>query len=372
MDKHLHIVCFNVPWPADYGGVIDIFYRIKALHENGVKIHLHCFEYGMGKQPVLNKYCSEVIYYERQTGWKGFSFNLPYIVNSRANKNLLHNLLKDDHPVLLEGIHCTYFLSTDELKGKRVFVRLHNVEFEYYRQLAKNQLPLFKTLYFKIESRLLKRYEEKIARKATFLAINKKDMETYQILFGTTGIKYLPAFSAYQSISAKPGKGSFCLYHGNLSVIENEKAAVWLIEMVFNKINIPFIIAGKNPSENLVKLVQQNKNISLITNPSKEKMNELMENAQIQVLPSFNSTGTKLKLLNALFTGRHCIVNAATAKGTNLEPLCHIAENANEFSRLIEQLFDQPFERSETDQRILLLKEFDNNKNAQMLMQMIY
>ena len=28
---HLHIVSFNVPWPADYGGVIDVYYRIKAV-----------------------------------------------------------------------------------------------------------------------------------------------------------------------------------------------------------------------------------------------------------------------------------------------------------------------------------------------------
>ena len=30
-DHHLHIIAFNVPYPANYGGVIDVFYRIKAL-----------------------------------------------------------------------------------------------------------------------------------------------------------------------------------------------------------------------------------------------------------------------------------------------------------------------------------------------------
>ncbi len=73
-DKHLHIVCFDVPYPADYGGVIDVFYRIKAFHELGIKIHLHCFEYGRGKQIELEQYCIEVKYYKRNTGWKGFSW----------------------------------------------------------------------------------------------------------------------------------------------------------------------------------------------------------------------------------------------------------------------------------------------------------
>ena len=43
-----------------------MFYKIKALHELGIKIHLHCFEYGRGQQPELNKYCEEVFYYQRE------------------------------------------------------------------------------------------------------------------------------------------------------------------------------------------------------------------------------------------------------------------------------------------------------------------
>jgi hypothetical protein len=50
MNKTLHIICHDVPWPADYGGVVDLFYKIKALHDEGVKIKLHCFDYGRGKR----------------------------------------------------------------------------------------------------------------------------------------------------------------------------------------------------------------------------------------------------------------------------------------------------------------------------------
>ena len=44
-DKHLHIVSFDIPYPPNYGGVIDVYYKLKALHRKGVKIILHCFEY---------------------------------------------------------------------------------------------------------------------------------------------------------------------------------------------------------------------------------------------------------------------------------------------------------------------------------------
>ena len=39
--KHLHIISFDVPFPADYGGVIDVFYKLKAFASEGVKIHLY-------------------------------------------------------------------------------------------------------------------------------------------------------------------------------------------------------------------------------------------------------------------------------------------------------------------------------------------
>jgi hypothetical protein len=372
LDKHLHIVCFDVPYPPDYGGVIDVFCRIKTLHEMGMKIHLHCFEYGRGEQLELNKYCAEVIYYKRYRGWNGFSFRLPYIVNSRANKNLLQNLVKDDHPVFLEGIHCTYFLFTNQLKNKKILVRLHNVEFEYYRQLAKNETSFFKRLYFRNESRLLKNYEKKIAAKALFLSVTKKDLDTYKILFRAADIKYLPVFLPCTSVDGKEGKGNYSLYQGNLSVAENEKAAIWLCKKIFAQLNIPFIIAGKNPSEKLAYVVKQNKNISLINNPSGEKINELIYNAQINTLPSFNSTGIKVKLLNALFTGRHCIVNKATVDRTGLEHLCHIAETQEEFKAAIKQLFKEDFTVKELEKRDQLLKkEYDNKANAALLMQWI-
>ena len=63
MNKTLHVVALNIPWPANYGGVIDIYYKIKALHECGVKIILHCFEYERPHAAELEAICKEVHYY---------------------------------------------------------------------------------------------------------------------------------------------------------------------------------------------------------------------------------------------------------------------------------------------------------------------
>ena len=97
----------------------------------------------------------------------------------------------------------------------------------------------------------------------------------------------------------------------SLSVDTNVKAVHFLLDNVLPKLpNVEFIIAGKNPSETLMQ--KATVNCSIIANPSTTKMNELIADAQIHILPSFSSAGIKLKLLNALFNGRYCIANNET------------------------------------------------------------
>ena len=104
LDRKLHIISLDIPYPADYGGVIDIFYKLRSLHEAGVEITLHCFQYGnRTPQAELKKYCKDVFYYPRLTGWKGLDMTLPYIISSRRSKDLLANLVQDDAPILFEG-----------------------------------------------------------------------------------------------------------------------------------------------------------------------------------------------------------------------------------------------------------------------------
>lgn len=373
MDKHLHIVCLDVPWPADYGGVVDLFYKISSLHALGVKIHLHCFTKDRQPQEELNKYCSSVNYYQRRKNLGSFSLTVPLIVSSRINNDLLQNLRKDDHPILLEGIHCTYLLKTGKLDGRKVIVRLHNAEFEYYRQLAKHESSWFKKLYYLHESGLLSQYENALSDKATFLAVSEQDIKIYREKFNVKKIHYLPVFLPYHKASGENGKGTFSLYHGNLAINENEEAAVWLLENVFNKIDLPFVIAGKSPSKKLQQLSKAQLNTCLVADPSEAEMQDMIHKAHIHVLPSFNNTGIKLKLLNAVFNGRHCLVNKAAVEGSGLEPYCQLASDADAFISKLKELYELPFSVHQTALRQQLLETVYNNEaNARRLITFLW
>jgi len=373
VNDHLHIVCLDVPYPVDYGGVFDLFHKIRLLSQAGIKIHLHCFEYGRGPQPVLDEYCVEVHYYARHEGHKGFSHRLPYIVCSRSNPQLLDRLLKDDYPILLEGIHCTYLLNDQRFDGRRILLRLHNVEYRYYRELYRSERSLLKKLYYLHESILLRAYERRIAGKVKILAVSEKDSEVYRREFGATDIEVLPVFLPFDQVQSKEGTGCFCLYHGNLSVAENEKVVTWLLKNVFGSLEIPFIISGKNPSPRLTRRIYQYPHTCLIPNPTEGELQDLISKAQVNILPSFNCTGIKLKLLNALFNGRHCIVNPGAVEGSGLQTTCHMADCAVGIRDLIGQLSGRPFTSEEIAQRGKILGVlFDQEHNLRKLMQCIW
>ncbi|HLX91428.1 MAG TPA: hypothetical protein VKR32_07080 [Puia sp.] len=373
MERHLHIISFDVPYPADYGGVIDVFFKIKALHHLGIRVHLHCFEYGRGEQLELKRYCYEVNYYHRNKGHKGFSHKLPYIVCSRSSDELTRCLLADDHPILLEGIHCTFLLRDDRFDKRRIVLRLHNVEYRYYWQLFKLERSISRKIYYYYESRLLRKYERSISGRTLILAISSGDAKVYREEFGSNNIDCLPVFCPFEKVQNDNKIGCFCLYHGNLEVAENEAVVVWLLKKVFNDLSVPFVIAGRNPSINLIKAARNNAHACLIANPTNEEMQDMVSKAQINIIPSFNCTGTKLKLLNALFNGKHCLVNELAVQGTPLKPICQISENAKSFKGAIDDLYNMPIQAREIDDREQILSDnFDNVKNAERLIKWIW
>ncbi len=168
--KRLHIVSFDNPFPPNYGGVIDVFYKLKALHDQGIEIVLHAFEYGRKPTTQLNKFCKKVYYYQRRNFVNPFVGSLPYIVNTRNSPELLDNLLKDDAPVLFEGLHTCFFLDHPLLAKRTKFVRMHNIEHEYYEKLESVERNFFKKYFFTKEATRLREFEKILSHAQGILA----------------------------------------------------------------------------------------------------------------------------------------------------------------------------------------------------------
>lgn len=375
MQQHLHIVCLDVPWPANYGGVIDMMNRIRALNRHGVKVHLHYFSYNeRGVPNELNIFCESVHVYERRKKTECLNLSLPYIVSSRINRELTAQLNKDNHPVLLEGLHCTGILPFLENKERKICVRMHNNEEVYYKELARATSDLFKKLYYTTESRLIKKYVPTLPRNLMLACVSEADTRFFEEQ-GFANAFLLPTYPSWQEVNSLEGMGTHCLFHGNLSVPENEEAALWLLSKVFNKVRVPFIIAGKDPGRPLQKAASLCQHTCLIGNPSESEINDLVQKAHINVLPNFNKniTGIRLKLLHSLFSGRHCVTTPAMVSGTGLEGACHIGNNSNAIASIISQLYYKPFDEDEIRfRKTLVEKSFNNDLNTTSLIRKLF
>lgn len=370
METAIQLVAFNIPYPPDYGGVIDIFYKVKALSECGISVYLHCFEYDRPQAIELEKYCTKVFYYPRKKGLRYQLSPKPYIVITRTNNQLINNLSSNKSPILFEGLHTCFYLDHSVLANHIRLVRTHNVEHEYYLNLYKAERNIFKKLFFRIEACKLKAYEQVLQNASHLLCISPNDNFYFDRKYGHS--HFVPAFHPFSEIKSKVGRGKYILFHGNLSVSENRQAVEYLIKNVFGKISQSVVIAGKNPPDRLIQKIKQLPNIQLISNPENEQMETLIQDAHISLLPTFQDTGLKLKLLASLFSGRFCIANTPMIHKTGLEHLCNFADTPEEMIRLINELFDQDFTSEEIERRKIILEDaFSNRRNALKIIRLL-
>ncbi len=368
----IHIVSLDVPYPANYGAMIDIYYRCKSLKAVGARVILHCFDYGRGRPEALKEVADEVHFYSRSKNPLQVLMPLPFIVRSRMNPELLNRLLKDRHPILFEGIHTCGFVGHPKLKNRWIGVRAHNIEHDYYEGLAAIEPNFFKRWFFRNEANKLKRYEAFCFPMIDeILDVSHADDCYFQEKYGK-GV-YVPVFNPLHWGVGLRGRGDYALLHGNLSVIENIKGIEFVMNEVWDdSLGLKLIIAGKDPSPDFQEFVKKHPtNAQLIINPDDDTLNQLIRKARVNLLPTFQATGLKHKLLNALSNGGFCLATPEMVHGTQLEHLCLIGSDANSWKTIIHDFSHKEVSDDEIEKRLEVLRGiFDNEQNALRIIEM--
>ena len=314
----------------------------------------------------MEKYCYRIYSYNRVNGIGAFSLMKPYIVKSRINKLLIERLNEDDHQIILEGIHCSGVIPYLN-NSTRLVIRMHNDESHYYKQLAGSERNLFKKCYYIWESSLLKRHQKKLNRDIPLACLSLADIKQFKEVYKFNNLQFIPCFIPWQLIKSKTGKGSFCLYHGNMGISENIAAALWLIRNVFNKASIPLVIAGKNIPGVVYKASRGINHINLINNPTIGELETLVFEAHVHIIPSMNDTGVKLKLLHALTEGRFTITKSRGLRGSGVSTGVHIADTSQQTLEYIQKLFEREFTNNDIAERQYIIDLYNNRLNAEKL-----
>lgn len=340
--KKLHIVSFDNPYPPDYGGVIDVFYKIKALHAIGYEIYLHCFTKEIPESyEELKAISSQVYFYPIKERFFYFFSKLPFSVISRSDRKLAENLAKVKAPILFEGLKTTCLVNDFRLKNHRKILRLQNIEEDYFDGISRSEQSFLRKVLFKMEAYKYQKYKEVFSLVDEIITLSKFENTMTEKFHLNTA--YIPVFHGNETVLPLDGFGEYAIYHGDLNTSDNKKCVAFLVE-VFRKLpNNKLVIASGSNEEFVKRLIGTAKNIEFVQLKNFEHLKELLQKSHISISWSFQKSGTKLKAVNSLFNTRFCIINENIIDDKTVSDLCVLVKTEEALIHKIEQLSGQPF-----------------------------
>lgn len=362
--KPLHIVSFDNPYPPQYGGTIEVYYKIKALHDLGYTIYLHCFAKSIPENfTELQSITEKVFFYKTvYNPFKLFSL-LPFALLSRDNPQLLENITRLEAPILFEGLKTTLLISRGQLKNYKKILRQHNIEHDYMEGIASSEKNLLKKMIYWLESRKLKSYEKVISGFDHVLTLSHFEDVYVNEKFGNSA--YVPVFHGNDKVAELTGFGKYAMYHGDLTLSDNKESARFIIEL-FKELDYPLIIASGSGEDFVKTLIGSSKNIKFIALRDFTHLKQLLNEAHINIIWSFQKSGTKLKLINALFHSRYCIINDNIIDDVNISQLCTIATTGEDVVEAVNRLKQSEYNDYHSRANVLEI-HLNDKKNAVLI-----
>ncbi|WNM18747.1 hypothetical protein [Flavobacterium capsici] len=370
-NKIVHIVSFDNPFPPFYGGIIEVYYKLKPIHELGVSIYFHCFVDTIpNKFDELKDVTSKVFFYKKNKNPFLFFSYIPFSVFTRNNRELVQNIESADAPILFEGLKTTYLVKKGFFKNKIKILRLHNIEQLYFKGISKSETNFIKKILFSFEALKFKKYENVINEFQKIITLSKNE-ETYIINnFIKPKTNYIPVFHGNKIVKTHNGFGKYAVYHGDLRMSDNKKAVIQLID-IFKKINYNLVIAASENENFVQKRIKNYNNISFVKINDFEHLQDILVDAHINIMISFQQSGTKLKLLNSLYNSRFCLINENISDDSKLTDLCEFVSSSDDIISKVESLINIPF--SDFEKRKMLLESYMNDDvNAKLLINTIF
>jgi hypothetical protein len=369
-EKHLHIISFDNPYPPNYGGAIDVFYKIKALHQLGVKIYLHCFHRERNQvSEELAAITTQVFLYPKKRNLRHLFSSKPFGVISRFDKKLIENINKIPAPILIEGLQSSMIIKYLDLKKQQVFLRLHNVESNFFAGMSRSETSFVKKILYTREAKKYRKYQEQISQFSHVFGLSH--FECRFLEKQTNNWSYLPVFHGNKVNHTLSETGDFALYHGDLRLPDNKKAAEFAIS-VFKKIKTyKLIIASSAGKEFVENLITTAPNIEFVTLENQAHLEALFAKAHINMMVSFQQSGTKLKVINALHQSRFCLINKNMVDDERILNLCQIATTEEEFVNEIHRLRTKNY--LDNDKRKKVLSQvYNDSDNANAIISTIW
>lgn len=338
MAHEIHVIALDYPPSLLNGMQSDLWYCLCALAEKNINIRLHLTDEGAHFINAVHESKYELVTY--------------------VHPNDPLSDIDDNLPMLFFGTQA-YWNNRKNLDASQrsIGIRIFRNEASHHRNLADiHSLGWTKFSLTGKSSELEKIHQEISASPVSLFSTCRDDKFYIQPFVGNNIVQYTP------------GKGSFCIFNGNLADKDTEFAAYWLIEHVFNKIDLPLVIVGTHPSQELENAAHVRSNTCLVANPSLNEQQELIKKAQIILTPTFIAHQSGFNFSYLLALGRHLLGNTKSCINEAYRKAINIAETPEQFIELTESLFFQEQNENEKEIRQSLLCEMNKDEQGASLL----
>lgn len=327
MSKKILLICFDTPYPDNYGGVVDIERKFKFFHNNGFKIDLICSSFDLERtrnfediiahnHDIIDHYHIENIDVSFRKilllfSLKPFSIRVREINFHKINfiQNHEYDLVLVEH---LKSTHKIKSLRSILQNSSKFWLRMHNDEAEYYGNLMKVEPNILKKIFFLTECFKYKYYQRKILNNNVFdgfLYISSRDKDRLQNTSVLTDQKHILLPIYQEKITKKTRNLSRkidFLYVGNLDLNDNFDALKQMILFLKHhglentKINIVGKCTGIKREQEIKTLFSDFLNIKFDFNVDNKTLDHAYADSKFFLNFSSNKSGVKTKLIDAI------------------------------------------------------------------------
>ncbi len=356
--KPFHFVSLDNPFGPNYGGTWDIYYRLKWFIKHEMIHQIYYFHKKSNSN--VQDYNLPTFSIPRPMNYLQWLSPIPFTVNTRKSDIIWSELMKDENPIWLEGIHTSYFLpSLKKIQPKRkVYLRVHNHEAIYYQELGKITHSILKKIYFRVETIKLDFWEKKVWPLCDKLfCISEEESQTIKTYNKNTF--FLPSFvPIHESKPFEIPKEPFrIIFHGNFEIEANQKSLFWLLDFISHYPEFTIAIYGNQ--------AQKFKNSMLTILDNTQPLETQLTYQDIFVLPVFQKSGVKIKYLESLRMGKPVLGTPDASYGSGINPTLSF-ENFTELNQILKNLSN--YTDLLLNQYQSFLEIYNNVKNFEFLM----
>ncbi len=258
-------------------------------------------------------------------------------------RKILHENTYD--VILIETIYLSYYLpAIRELSDAKIVLRAHNVEYEIWERICKNEVNALKKQYLKYLTKKLKRYEIESYNGYDLIAsVSDRDQHLIAESESSVPVVSIPIgldVMSYKPHRYKTKKVKSVGFIGALDWIPNAEGIKWFLDNAWPYINkisdAELFIAGRNYNQEDFPGTYSRVHFVGEIPDAKSFMTE----HDVLIVPLLSGSGTRVKILEGMALGKAIVTTHIGVEGIHVRNDVHIAirDEKEAFAQAVLQL----------------------------------